>query len=133
MDNDTSASRGALVSELARCLPWIERAIKRSGKIDTMSDVVDRIFKGHAQFWPAPNGCLVTEIVDHAERRGIRVWLAGGELGQVLDMEGDVAQWAKSQGCTFAEFDGRRGWQRRLEKRGWKPRSIVMELDLGGF
>lgn len=118
------------MTELERCLPWIVKALDRSGNIDTLDKVLRNIATGHAQLWPAPRGCFVTELVQHQKRLGIRAWLAGGELDQLMDMIPDIAAWARAQGCTFAEFDGRLGWEKPLKARGWKKRSVTMELDL---
>lgn len=118
------------MTELERCLPWIVRALDRSGNQDGLDKVLRNLATGHAQLWPANDGCLITELVQHVNRRGIRIWLAGGRLDQITDMTADVAAWARAQGCTFAEFDGRLGWERPLRKRGWKKRSVTMELDL---
>ena len=118
------------MTEFERCLPWIVRALHKSGNRDTLQHVVERIQAGTAQFWPAPDGCLVTEMVDYPSGRALRIWLAGGEIGQILDMTGDVAKWARAQGCVVAEFSGRLGWEKPLRKAGWKPRAIRMELDL---
>lgn len=121
------------MSELERCRPWIEKALERSGNLNSWEDVEKGVASGMMQLWPAPKGCVVTELVIYPRGRALRVFLAGGELGQILAMTKDMARWAKAQGCDFAEFDGRFGWQRVLKQIGWKPRSIVMELDLGSF
>lgn len=107
--------------------------MQRSGDLNSWQEVVDGIASYKMQLWPAPRGCLVTEMVQYKRGKALRVFLAGGDLDQILDMTGDVARWAKAQGCTFAEFDGRFGWQRVLRDIGWRPKKIVMELDLERF
>jgi hypothetical protein len=60
----------------------------------------------------------------------LNIFLAGGELGQLLDMEGDAFQWAKAQGCKSVTLSGRLGWQRALKSRGWKPTHINLSREL---
>jgi hypothetical protein len=117
------------ISELERCRPWIEAAIKRSGDLNTWDEVCVGIRSGKMQLWPAERGCIITEIVVYHNTNALHVFLAGGELDEILQMTENVKEWAKLQGCSFASFDGRLGWQKPLEKIGWKPHSITMHLE----
>lgn len=118
------------MSELERCRPWVEDALRRSGSLHTWEDFISLWAIGHAQLWPAEKGCIVTQIELYHNSKALRVWLAGGELPQILDMTRDVAEWAKAQGCSFAEFSGRLGWEKPLKRLGWKKAAVVMRLDL---
>jgi len=117
------------INPLNRCRPWIEAALKRSGHLNTWDEVVKGIRDGRMQLWPAERGCIVTEIVVYHHTKALHVFLAGGELDEILQMTENVKEWAKLQGCSFASFDGRFGWQKPLEKIGWKPHSITMHLE----
>jgi hypothetical protein len=116
--------------ELARCRPWIEAALQHSGGTHEWQDVVGQIAEGRLQFWPAERGCAVTEIVVYPQVTVLNIFLAGGELDQLLDMEGDAFQWAKAQGCKSVTLSGRLGWQRALKSRGWKPTHINLSREL---
>lgn len=72
------------------------------------------------QFWPAPRGCMVTEIVVYPRKKVLNIFLAGGELDQLVDMYDDMNEWAKAQGCTGGTMTGRVGWKKVLEPMGWK-------------
>ena len=117
------------INQIERCRPWIEAALKRSGGHNTWDEVLEGINSGKMQLWPAPEGCIITEIMVYPNTKALHVFLAGGHLEQILHMTKDVTQWAKLQGCSFASFDGRFGWQKPLEKLGWKPHSITMHLE----
>ena len=116
-------------SEIERCRPWIEAALKRSGDLNTWAEVYSGICSGKMQLWPEERGCIITEIVVYPNTKALHVFLAGGELDEILQMTENVKEWAKLQGCSFASFDGRFGWQKPLEKIGWKPHSITMHLE----
>jgi len=117
------------ISELERCRPWIEKAIERSGDLNTWEEVVAGICSGKMQLWPAKQGCIITEIVVYPNTKALHVFLAGGKMDEILQMTKNVKQWAKLQGCSFASFNGRFGWKKYLKKIGWKPHSVTMHLE----
>lgn len=120
-----------MVTEIERCRPWIEAALEYSGGTHDFEDIVDGIQSGMMQFWPAPKGCLVTEIVQFPRKKVVNVFLGGGEMEQLANMHPSVIEWAKAQGCTAATIHGRTGWARAFKSRGWKPlhMSLIKEFE----
>ena len=116
-------------AELIRSRKWIEDALGYSGGTHTFEDVVAGIVSGRMQFWPAERGCAVTEIVVYPRKRVLHVFLAGGEMDQILDMIGDATEWSKGQGCTSMTIAGRHGWQRVLAKHGYRAVMTVLEKE----
>ena len=108
------------VNELDRCKPWLEAALEYGGGTHTFDDIVKGVQEGRMQLWPAPRGCIVTEIVVYPRVKAINIFLAGGELDQILDMDEDVKAWARDQGCTQAHMSGRLGWKKPLAPLGWE-------------
>lgn len=106
--------------ELERCKPWIEAALEYCNGTYLWEDVVQNIAEEKMQFWPAPRGCMVTEIVVYPRKKVLNIFLAGGELDQLVDMYDDMNAWAKAQGCTGGTMTGRVGWKKVLEPMGWK-------------
>ena len=113
-----------LSDDLERCRQWIEAALEYTGGTHEFEDIVDSISKGHMQLWPAPRGCIVTEIVVYPRKKVLNIFLAGGELDQILDMDHDVKEWAKSHGCTAATMTGRMGWKKPLAPLNWKQQHV---------
>ena len=113
-------------AEFDRCKPWIEAALAYAGGTHTVDDVAHGIAEHRMQFWPAERGCLVTEVLVFPRKTVLNVFLAGGELGQLLDMRGDVIAWAKSMGCTGAYMTGRKGWERAMP--GWSYLGTALEM-----
>ena len=118
------------MTEIDRCRSWIEAALAYAPGTHTFDDVAGMIETGRLQLWPAMHGCLVTEIVDYPQKRVLNVFLAGGTLSQLFDMDPDVQAWAKAMGCTTATMHGRRGWTRALADLGWRETLTTMEKDL---
>jgi len=115
------------MNELERCRAWIEAALEYGGGTHNFDDVVEAILSGKMQLWPAERACIVTEIVTYPRKRVLHVFLAGGELDQIIDMDTDVVQWAKEQGCESATQAGRKGWIRALKDHGWNSHLVLME------
>lgn len=119
------------MTELERCKPWIVAALEYSGGTHLFEDIAAGIASGHMQLWPAPDGCLVTEIVVFPRKKVLNVFLGGGKLRQLTDMHDDVAAWARAQGCEAATINGRPGWQRVYRSRGWQPLHMTLTKELG--
>jgi hypothetical protein len=120
-----------LAVELKRCRPWIEAGLEYSGGTHDFEDVVSGIYSGKMQLWPAPKGCIVTEIVVYPKKKVLHVFLGGGELEQILHMHNDVIEWAKAQGCEALTMTGRLGWKKPLTQHDWKMQhaSYVKEFN----
>lgn len=114
---------------IEQCRPWIDDALEYSGGTHTFEDVYDRILDGKLQLWPAERGCAVTEIVVYPKKKVLHVFLAGGEMGQIIDMIDSAVAWSKTQGCTSMTIAGRHGWKRVLEKHGYKAVMTVLEKE----
>ncbi len=118
-----------LIEHLLRCRQWIEDALAYSGGTHDFGDVVAGITSGRMQFWPAERGCAVTEIVVYPQKRVLHVFLAGGEMDQIIDMIDSAVEWSKQQGCTGMTIAGRHGWQRVLAKHGYRAVMTVLEKE----
>lgn len=116
-------------AELLRCRKWIEDALEYSGGTHTFEDVARSIAEGRMQLWPAPRGCAVTELVQYPQKTVLHVFLAGGEMDQIIDMMDSAVQWSKTQGCGSMTVAGRHGWARVLGKYGYKPVMTVLEKE----
>ena len=119
-----------VVEELIRCKPWLEAALELSGGTHTLDDVVQAIIKGEMQFWPAPKGCAVTEIVNYPRKKVLHIFLAGGEMEQIIDMDVSAVEFAKMNGCTGMSIAGRKGWKRVLKDKGYVETFTVLGKDI---
>ena len=109
---------------------WIEAALKYSGGTHSFDDIAEGIASGHMQLWPTNRACAVTQIVVYPRKKVLHVFLAAGDLDRITDAIGAVEEWGKAQGCECLTMNGRHGWQRVLNKRGWTPTMVVMERSL---
>ena len=116
--------------ELERCKDWIEAALEYSGGTHEWSDIVEGIHSLRYQFWPAEKGCAVTEIIMFPNKKIFHVFLAGGEMDQIVDMNDSAAQFAKAQGCDGMSIAGRKGWARVLKNEGWAESFTTLAKEL---
>ena len=116
--------------ELERCKDWIEAALEYSGGTHDWSDIVEGIHSLRYQFWPAEKGCAVTEIIMFPKKKIFHVFLAGGEMDQIVDMNDSAAQFAKAQGCDGMSIAGRKGWSRVLKNEGWTESFTTLAKEL---
>ena len=119
------------MDELIRCQGWIEDALEYSGGTHVFADIVAGCVSGNMQLWPAERACMVTELVVFPQKKVVNVFLAGGDLDQIEDMQESIAQWARQQGCTAATISGRPGWTKVLKSTGWKPLHVTLSRELG--
>lgn len=109
----------------------IENALEYSGGTHLFEDVVEGVKTGKMQMWPHPNGSVaITEVICYPRKKVIHVFLAAGEMDDLLDMIDAAAAWGRSQGCTGMTMAGRHGWSRVLDKHGWKSVLTVMERKI---
>lgn len=116
-----------IVSELQRCKPMIERAMAFSGDTHEYVDIVDGVLCGRFHMWPTENSCLITEILVYPRKRVLHVFLAGGELQEILNLQDSLIQFGKENGCSSLTMSGRKGWLKALDKLGWGHSHTTME------
>ena len=102
--------------EWRRLRHHILAALEHAGGTHTEHDILDLLRNDQAQFWPAENSAMITEIVGYPNGSHCRIWLAGGEYDELRGLERDrVIPWARSRGWRRIELVGRKGWARRLK------------------
>ena len=116
-----------MMAELLRCRGWIEDALDFGGNTHDFEDIVKAVFSGHMQLWANERGCAVTEMVVFPKKKMLNVFLAGGDMDQILDMESACEEFAKMNDCDGLTIAGRKGWKKVLGQRGWTERLMVME------
>ena len=116
-------------AEWRRLRHHILAALEHAGGTHSEDDVLDLLRADQAQFWPADNSAMGTEIVGYPQGSHCRIWLAGGEYDELRALERDmVIPWASSMGCRRIELVGRKGWARRLTDYNEVARVLAKEI-----
>lgn len=108
----------------------IEAALEYSGGTHIYEDVERGILDGRMQIWPGKKSAAVTEVVEYARKKVLHIFLAGGDMEELVDMIDSAEAWGRTLGCTALTMSGRKGWERALAPHGFKPVMIVMERTI---
>lgn len=108
------------INEMIRCREWIESALEYNGGTHDFIHIVDGVIGGNFQFWSNDRCAVITEVIDYPNKRVLHVFLAGGSLDGIRDLEDSAIEWSKSIGCSAFTLAGRKGWEKALKNDGWK-------------
>lgn len=118
------------LSQLQRCRAWIEAALAYSGGTHEYKDIVDGVLSGHMQLWAGDSGCAVTEVSVYPKKKVLHVFLAAGDMNQIIDFQESAISFAKMNGCNSMTIAGRSGWKRVLDKHDWHEQFVVLEREI---
>lgn len=120
-----------LDAEIERCRPWLQAALDAGGNTHEIEDLVDGIRSRRYQFWPAEDGAAVTEVLVYPNYRVLHIWLAGGSMDTIVDMDASATEYARLLGCKAVTIAGRRGWKRVLSGNGYQESltTLVKEIS----
>ena len=65
-----------IVEKMIDCREWIESALEYSGGTHDFKDIVDGVIAGDMQFWEAPKGCAITEVIIFPKKKVLHIFLA---------------------------------------------------------
>jgi len=122
--------RMPIMDQLVRCKNWIEAALAYSGGTHSFQDIVDGVLSGAMQLWAGESGCAVTEISVYPRKKVLHVFLAAGDMEQIIDFQDSAIQFAKMNGCDSMTIAGRSGWKRVLDKHDWHEQFVVLEREI---
>ena len=109
----------------------IAKAIKRNGHDATVDAVVAAIDAGRLQFYSSKNSCLVGAYEsgpDGLEGYGIYV---AGSLKEIVNEVLPAAEAdARKRGAVRIYQNGFKGYQRVLNKAGFRLKTVLMEKEL---
>lgn len=108
-----------------RCAPFLAPALDGS---HTLDDIWAGVASGEFHFWPGRRSAAVGELVQHPRRRDYHVWLAGGDLRELIEMERSASAFARALGCDRITLHGRKGWARAL--KDYRPAWLALSKDL---
>lgn len=106
--------------------PMLQAALDAGGNTHALADVRELIEDDCAQLWVGPNSAAVTEVLEYPRFRALHVWLAAGDLGEVVAGDSLIAQFAKDIEAQRITVDGRLGWKRVLAPHGYRAARVTL-------
>jgi hypothetical protein len=119
-----------MIEEFIRRQKYIEAALEYTKGTHTIQDIWDGIVTGNFQFWPGEKSAVVTEIQIYPQSKVMHIFLAGGNLEELLEMEKSVRAYATTIGCNSMSISGRRGWVKIFESDGWQEVCTTIAKEL---
>jgi hypothetical protein len=118
-------------ADWARCGPWLDAALAHAGRTHRLLDVRAMVEADEAQAWPGRRAAMVTVVEDDPCERRMLIWLAGGDLDELVTRLRPAAEaWARSQRCRRVLVMGRPGWERALAPEGYAPLARIIAKEL---
>jgi hypothetical protein len=102
----------------------IARALQAGGDLLSIDDLRQLALAGRVQWWGDERASLATELLTYPRRRVLNVFMAAGELREVLALQDEVTDFARSNDCTHMVAHGRPAWGLVGKPLGWLPHSI---------
>lgn len=108
-----------------------DKALAYAGGTHTRADVWEGIKSKRFQYWGDDKCCVVTEIVDFPQTRKLHIFLAAGDLDEILNFYlPQMKEFARENGCKSITNISRKGFLKRLPAYGFVPKSVTFELGL---
>ena len=114
--------------QLERCRPWLEPALE--GGFFSWSDVQSLMLSGSLLLWEGRKSAILTEDVTYPQHKAVQVWLAGGDMDEIIAMTPGLEAAARMRGCDRVLIEGREGWQKALSALDYKPFSFTVVKEL---
>lgn len=104
-----------IVEEWRQCRAAMLPAIAETKGTHTEDDVLVELFTGRMKLWRRNASGLVTEFCQFPRLKCINVFLAGGELADILPLQIDIENYGRMNGCQRATMLAvRDGWLRTI-------------------
>jgi len=116
--------------------PLIKKVLNKQQNGYTVDNIKEMLLKEELQLWTSYDGTqiksiCITHICIYPQHKICEVFMcAGQEIDSWLDFIEDIQAWAKSLGCDFMEIQGRRGWERKMQKYGYHLESVILRKEL---
>jgi hypothetical protein len=91
-------------------------ALEYGNETHSLEDVAMALNKDEMQFWPGINTAIVTEVITHPKQKSINIFLAAGDIDEVIRILPFVEKHGKMEGCTQMTMTGRKGWEKVMSK-----------------
>jgi hypothetical protein len=121
-----------LTADVGACVAaWLDAALAHAGRTHRLEDVRALVEAGEAQLWASEHAAMVTVIEEDPLERRLLIWLAGGDLDDLVrSLRPQAEDWARRQGCRRVVVIGRAGWERALAPEGYAPLARIIAKDL---
>ncbi len=92
--------------------PAIIAAIAVNHGTYTEENIIRGLMTGEMTLWSGDTSVVISEINETDTSKIISLFIAAGDLEELVKMEKDIEKFARLKGCTHMRGEGRKGWDR---------------------
>lgn len=106
-------------TETIKRLGQFRKALALMGGTHTLEDVLEMISTGAMQSHVYKRSWAITQIFEFPQKKVCEIFLAMGELDELLELHDQIVAFATAQECDLLRAIGRPGWQMFTEDYAW--------------
>jgi len=117
-------------------LPYVRDTLEYSDNKYSLQSIKTALLEKEMQLWLATQGVnilsyAITQIITYPTHKRLCVAFVGGiEMFQWIHFVNELKEWGKYHGCSAVEGYGRPGWEKALEKFGFKKIQTIYKTDI---
>lgn len=119
-----------LIAALRKHKAEINEALAYTGFSYSFHHVVLRVMTGDLDCFVFPNSVIMAEVVEAPNFKSYGIYIAAGDLQEILDAEDLMLAEARLRGCRYLSMTGRRGWEKPLKQMGWQHSLSILKKDV---
>jgi len=108
----------------------LQKALDLAGNTHTIDDIAAAVRAGTMQAFHNDGALVITEIVEYPRAKAINIFVACGDLNDVMSLQPTIDDFAKQHGCTSMHMRGRKGWRKALPAFGWSESMVSFERTI---
>jgi hypothetical protein len=120
-------SSAELKEDFVAAAPHLANALERAGNTHHLNDVYGMLLSGEAALFVGDRSAVVTQEIEIPAGRQLHFWLAGGDLDELVRIEGAVETAAREKGIHRFSIVGRRGWRKKLP--GYRESGVIFTKE----
>lgn len=119
-----------LVDLLTKHRAHIERVLRLHNYSHDFDYIVQRVLSGEFDVYTPAQSLVLCEVVRYPNHSAYSIYLATGELGDLVDALPEIEAYATQLGTKYLALTGRPGWSRVLKSGGWVHDLSILHKEL---
>lgn len=103
--------------------------LAQEGGLYTFEDVLEAIKKGQMQSFTLGDTWVITTLYSYPRKKVLHILYVIGAMGDLVKMESEVIDFAKSHGAEMITANGRLGWLKR-HFPGWQGTAVCWRKEI---
>jgi hypothetical protein len=111
---------------------WVDRARSEAHMPVDLDAIKAKLDARDMQLWGVRiDGRTVGAVVSEVYGTTCALpYVAGEHIREWLHLLSVIEEWARQNGCTRIEGNGRAGWERLLKRQGWRAVQVTVVKEL---